>query len=264
LLTVNPNTESHALIPETYAVQKKKLYESVIEQMDKLLSSGRYAVGDKLQSIEELSRLFGTSRPTLREAFSVLASTGVLEISHGRGVFIKSLTVRPMTGDISAVGGTNLLHWLEFRRTVEIDAAGLAAKRRTADQVRELRHLITGIEDKLNAGEIAEDLDYKFHIVIAQATQNPIYASALRTNEHALQHHVFENLRQSLTVPARKLLIMQEHHQIFDAIKNGNARQARRAMETHLLNAERKLRLLAAAVLAQQRPQGGVRRAALK
>jgi GntR family transcriptional repressor for pyruvate dehydrogenase complex len=235
------------VIPESYAAQKKKLYETVIEQVDKLLSSGRYKLGDKLPSIDELSQMFKASKPTLREAFSVLASTGVLEISHGRGIFIKSLTVRtkrPVVADFADVTGSSLLHWLEFRRTVEVEAAALAAKRRTDAEVAHLERLIGAIEAKLNAGEIAEDLDYEFHVAIAQATHNPIYANALKTNAHALQHHIFEDVRQSLTVPARKLLIMEEHRKILESIRRGNAAQARRAMETHLLNAERKLRLL--------------------
>lgn len=231
----------------SYTAQKKKLYETVIEQVDRLLSSGDYAVGDKLPSIDELSRLFSTSKPTLREAFSVLASTGVLEISHGRGVFIKSLAIRTKqaaVADFSEVTGTNLLHWLEFRRTIETESAALAAERRTDADVARLEQLVDAIGAKLDAGENAEDKDYEFHVAIANATRNPIYANALKTQTHALQHRIFEDVRQSVTVPARKLLIMQEHRKILDSIKKQDAVRARRAMETHLLNAERKLRLL--------------------
>lgn len=232
---------------QNYAAQKKKLYETVIEQVDRLLSSGAYAVGDKLPSLDELSRMFSTSKPTLREAFSVLASTGVLEISHGRGVFIKSLAIRTKqsaVADFSQATGTSPLHWLEFRRTIETEAAALAAERRTDADVARLEQLVEAIGDKLDAGENAEDLDYQFHIAIADATRNPVYASALMTQAHAMQQRIFEDLRQSVTVPTRKLLIMQEHRKILDSIKKQNAAQARRAMETHLLNAERKLSLL--------------------
>lgn len=177
----------------------------------------------------------------------MLASTGVLEISHGRGVFIKSLTVRSRRQGIdnfTEVTGTNLLNWLEFRRTIEVDADALAAQRRTNSEILQLERLIDAIETKLNAGEIAEKLDYEFHVAIALATHNPIYANALRTNAHALQHHIFEDVRQSLTVPARKLLIMKEHRKIVESIRKEDAAKARHAMQTHLLNAERKLHLI--------------------
>lgn len=230
-----------------FVAQKKRLYEEVIEQFAKLLANGEYAVGDKLPSLPELSKIFEVGKPTLREALSVLVSTGVVEVQHGKGIYVKRLTLKPereIFGNFNEVGVEELRYWLEFRRTIEFEVAGLAAQRRTNEDLDKIDAIVWEIEKKLERGENTDSLDYEFHIAIALATHNPVFAEALKTNTHVLQHQYFERIRQSVVPTARKEMIISEHRRIYDAIKKGDALSARKMMEKHMDNAIRKLELI--------------------
>jgi GntR family transcriptional regulator, transcriptional repressor for pyruvate dehydrogenase complex len=232
-----------------FAVKKRKLFEEVIDQFQTLLESGEYQVGDKLPSLTNLAELFNVGKPTLREALSVLTSTGVLEINQGSGVFVRRLTLEPepeLLSSFEKVDSEQLLYWLEFRRAFEVEAAGLAALRRSEDDLRELEEIERQLEAELEQGKIASEWDYKFHYAIAKATKNPIFTEAISSNAHILQQQFFENIRQTIAIPSRRELIITEHQKLIEAIKNGKTREARQMMRKHIENAERKMKLLGA------------------
>lgn len=232
-----------------FAVQKKRLYEEVIEQFEKLLANGEYNVGDKLPSLPQLSEMFEVGKPTLREALSVLVSTGVIEIYHGKGIFIKRLHLKSeneifTSFNTQGVGLDELRHWSEFRRVIEGAAVELAAQRCSKEDLEKMEALLLAIEEKLKQGENIDQLDYDFHVAIAKAAHNPIFLEALKTNLHALQHKYFEKIRQSVVPTTREEIILSEHRKIYDAIKKGNALKARRIMEKHIDYGMRKLDLI--------------------
>jgi GntR family transcriptional repressor for pyruvate dehydrogenase complex len=230
-----------------FAVEKKKLYEGVIEQFTTLLQSGEYKVGDKLPSISDLSTIFEVGKPTLREALSVLTSAGVIEIHQGSGIFIKRLSMQPdpeVLAKFPVVDSKNLLHWLEFRLAIEVESAGLAAERRSTEDIEQLEDIEGRLEEEIKQGKIASELDYSFHYAIAMATYNPIFPEAIKSNAHFLQQQFFESLRQSVDVQSRRELILPEHNKIIEAIKKGKPSEARQAMHKHIKNAERKMKLV--------------------
>jgi len=79
------------------------------------IASGRYQPGDRLPSEPELAAQLGVSRPTLREAFRVLAEEGLLRREHGSGTYVRE---RPALA-------TNLDR--NFGVTTLIEAFGLTA-----------------------------------------------------------------------------------------------------------------------------------------
>ncbi|WP_191567277.1 FadR/GntR family transcriptional regulator [Metabacillus idriensis] len=230
-----------------FAVRKKKLFEEVIEQFETLLQSKEYKIGDKLPSLTELTAIFEVGKPTLREALSVLSSMGVLEIKQGSGIFLKRLSLHPeqeLLSKFNSVGGENLLYWLEFRRAIEVEAAGLAAERRSEEDIQELERIQKKLEEEINQGEIASELDYQFHFAITKAACNPIFTEAITANAHLLQQQFFEDIRQTVEIHSRRELIISEHRKIIESIKGKRVGEARQSMLKHINNAERKMKLI--------------------
>ena len=231
-----------------FIVQNKRLYEEIIDLFLKLLSESKYKVGDKLPSIPELAKIFGVGKPSLREALSVLASSGVVEIKQGKGIYVKRLSV----GNIQHSNITTcdnlehekILYWLELRRGIEIEAAGLAAKRRNNTDLQEIIKVHYLIEEELKMGENAARLDFEFHQLIGKATHNPMFTDALDTNSHILQQQLFENLRQTVDFHSRRELVIKEHKRLLESIENGDEKAARRFMAKHIDNALRKVRII--------------------
>lgn len=232
---------------EQFVIRKKKLYEEVIDQISKFIESKEFQAGQKLPSLQELSEMFQVGKPTLREALSVLAATGVLEIRHGSGIFLRRLSFEPentIKAKLGNLESEKLLYWVEFRRAIEVEAAGLAAERHTHEDIENLEEIHLRLENGIDQVEVSGDLDYKFHQGIALATKNPIFVQVSETNAQVLQSYFELSLRQSLALPARRELVILEHRQILDSIKKSQAREARQAMLLHINNVKRKIELL--------------------
>lgn len=227
-----------------YTIEKRKLYEEVKEQILKLIVKGNYTVGDRLPSLLELSEMFAIGKPTLREALSVLCSNGILEIRHGSGIYIKRLEEQNRQENplfLGEVDRNNLLSWLEFRKSIEVSTAGLAAQRRTEDDLLSIEEANRNMEQEIASGRIGAAWDYQFHERIALASHNSIYAQVIKTTEHILKHYFESNLRQTLAMPLRRNLVAVEHRDILDCISKGLIVEAQEAMLRHLVNVEKKV-----------------------
>ena len=228
-----------------FTIQKKKLYEEVLEQIVKLIASRDYRIGDRLPSVQELSEMFEVGKPTLREALSVLAASGILEIRHGSGIFVKRIGGEPeveMQAYLGRVESENLLFWLEFRRAIEIETAYLAAKRRDQDdlkRIEETQHLLT---HEISQGGVGADWDYHFHEQIARATHNPIFSQVITMTADILKKYFEMSLRQSMALPSRRGVVTHEHEEILEQIRLGNPEKAREAMLKHIENVEEKVK----------------------
>lgn len=77
-----------------------RLAESMAEHFKGMISKGDLKVGDKLPTEHQLCDYFSVSRSTLRESMQILRAHGYLDVSPGRGSFVKA--ARPVVPN----GGT--------------------------------------------------------------------------------------------------------------------------------------------------------------
>lgn len=72
-------------------ISNTKIYEQVADTLLESIKSGNYQVGDKIPSIQKLSKEYGVSVASVREALNALRTIGVLEIKQGYGTFVKQI-----------------------------------------------------------------------------------------------------------------------------------------------------------------------------
>ncbi|HHV65706.1 MAG TPA: FadR family transcriptional regulator [Peptococcaceae bacterium] len=214
-----------------------------------MIKNNDYKAGDRLPSLSELSEMFEVGKPTVREALSVLAATGVLEIRHGSGIFLREPITVPFHNvaaqlQVEKVEGENLIHWLEYRRAVESEAARLAAKRRNELDLQAIAEAKSGYEEDHLQGKTNSEWDYHFHQRIALATHNPVFSQAVTPSFEAFKNYFALSLKQSLAIPTRREMAAKEHQLIFEAIKKGDALAAQNAMIKHIDNTVKKVKLL--------------------
>ena len=120
----------------------RNLAAAVVESIGDRIRDGRLGPGAKLATETALMVEFGVSRTVIREALSKLQAAALVQTRHGIGTF-----VAPSGGD-SAVFRIraeqletlqDVVAMLELRIGVETEAAGLAAQRRTDDNLQALR-----------------------------------------------------------------------------------------------------------------------------
>jgi GntR family transcriptional repressor for pyruvate dehydrogenase complex len=204
---------------------RRSIVDDVRERLMTVICSGEVKVNDRLPPEVELARLFGVSRPVVREAIVSLNAVGVTASFNGRGTFVTSIKA----ANIFVLGGYASEHVNEIRRLLEIPAAQLAAMRRTDRHIEDMRDAL----DRLDAEERADRrnrIDAEFHVGIAAAAGNPLLeklAGDLRTS--------LED--ESLTVSSvsdRRAGARAEHRAILAAIECRDAQRAGDAMRAHL------------------------------
>jgi GntR family transcriptional repressor for pyruvate dehydrogenase complex len=235
-------------MPSSTVRRSRSLTTDVVQALGDQIRDGRLPSGSKLPREADLMTEFGVSRTVVREAMSRLQAAGMVDTRHGIGTFVLGL------GDASlfriAPEQLSTLHdviaVLELRIAVETEGAGLAARRRTDDNVAALRNALAAFDAAVQEGRDAIGPDFQFHLEVARATQNPRFAELMnalggsmipraRLEDEAAASSRFDYLRGVHT----------EHESIFDAIVRQDADAARAAMRTHLSNSrERRRRLL--------------------
>ncbi|MDT5104642.1 MAG: hypothetical protein QOI25_2155, partial [Mycobacterium sp.] len=106
-------------------------------------------------------------------------------------------------------------------RISSVAAAGLAALRRTDEQLERLRALLSGM-DVVNDPSEWVRLDGEFHLCIAQSSGNVVFVSVVDDIREALSEHS----KMLNTVPRRKEASGVEHRAIVEAIAEGSSERA--------------------------------------
>ena len=151
------------------SISNKKVYEQVIEQIQKNIMDGTFKKGDKLPSERELSEKMAVSRTSIREALRVLETMGVVESRQGEGNFICSNIEKSLLQPLSMMFKLNNGSWsdiFELRNILEIECARLCSLRATDLDCRELESIVHDMEKETfgeNRLNILVDLDKKFH-----------------------------------------------------------------------------------------------------
>ena len=66
-------------------IKPKKVSTQIVEQIRTSVLAGEFNPGEKLPPERELAEMFGVSRPSVREALNILASSGLVETYQGGG-----------------------------------------------------------------------------------------------------------------------------------------------------------------------------------
>jgi DNA-binding FadR family transcriptional regulator len=191
--------------------------------------NGKYQPGTQLPAGKDLSASFGVSITVIREALSRLKSDGLVASHQGKGVFVEDdAKARPFRLG-PADPENSLAHIFELRIAVEVQAATLAARRRTAGDLKEMARCLKEMKPSRNSFDRALSSDISFHLAIARATQNPLIVNFMEF----LQPHLYESIRRSRAnsakLPETEQLSYEDHRAIYEAIKASDPQQARLA-----------------------------------
>jgi DNA-binding FadR family transcriptional regulator len=210
-------------------------YEQIVAQVEQRIRDGRLARGAKLPTERELAETFGVSRSVVREAVKVLDAMGLVTSRQGSGLYVRNdpipTVTRAFTLSVSP-DAESVEHLFEFRQGLEMDAARLAAERRTDDHIAELEATVRMIADAVAPPDwtVFAEADVRFHRVIADASDNPYLRVAIATAREMQQDIV--------SLFAERLGSMQNalnHHQrVADAIQRRDAAAAAAAMGEHI------------------------------
>jgi len=211
-----------------------RLYERVMEQIMNLLKNKELKPGDQLPPERELAEKFSISRGSLREAFRVLESRGLIESKPGGGRFIRELkkdTIINAENIILGLEKSSILELLEAREMFEVKIAEVAAQRAIPEDIELIKKSLSNAkkEEKLDDKEMKRDTE--FHIAVARASHNFVFINILKLHLDLLR----ETRGKTWQISGRKKEQQQEHQNIFKAIKEHNSKKASETMLKHLI-----------------------------
>ncbi len=214
-------------------VKPQTVSDQVAEQLRTLVTTGDYSPGDRIPSERELAVRLGVGRPAVREALRELKAQGLL--ISGRGAQGTVVANRPGPSfanplmPLMGQGAERIIELMEVRSAVEIEAAGLAARRATMQDLHHLSVLVTRIGDMITP----ED-DVAFHAAIADATHNPLFERVIQEPVDLLHDHMAAIFDVFYKEPGGAVALHQQHDAIRQAIRSGDEAKARQAMRHHL------------------------------
>jgi DNA-binding FadR family transcriptional regulator len=220
-----------------------RLHRDVLRVLASDIVSGRRATGELLPREVDVSEQFGVSRGVARETIRAMEERGLVTVKHGKGatvnpaerwsVFDPDVFAAMLEGERAT---EVLTHYLECRRILEVEAAGLAAERADEEDLREAADALRRMEESASGppGRSTEErfhaADVAFHGALVEAAGNRALGglvdrlhAALLIARHALAQPRFRIERA-----------LPEHRRILEAVVAGDPAEARAAMRDHL------------------------------
>ncbi len=224
-------------------IRPKKVSTQIADQIRASILAGEFAPGDKLPPERELAEMFGVSRPSVREALNVLASSGLVMSYQGGGTVIQSLVETSAANPLSELirgQQDRALDVIEVRKCMESWTAWYAAERALPEDIRRMEEIIAAMKHNLDLKHPSEDLDANLHIMIARATHNIVWLHLMQSLLDAIQEFQQSVWRAAHLTNEDHQLLYEHHNTIIQAIKTKNPQAARDAMVHHLTFAERR------------------------
>jgi GntR family transcriptional repressor for pyruvate dehydrogenase complex len=211
-------------------VQRPRLYEQVVTQIEAWITENGLAVGDRLPPERELATRLGVSRATVSQALVAMEVVGMVSVRHGDGVVLVEPAGSAKVVNALRRHAQQLPEIIEAREALETKLAALAAGRRTESDLAAMDEALAFMERDITSGGRGVEGDERFHAAVTAAGHSPLLAKLMAEISDLIR----ETRLSSLSQPDRPVNSLQGHRKIADAIRAGDAEAAVRAMQEHV------------------------------
>ncbi|MBS9462228.1 FadR family transcriptional regulator [Flagellimonas sp. 389] len=213
--------------------EKHDVQQKIIAKLRDLIEYKNLEPGDKLPSERMLSEKFEVSRSNVREAIQKLEFFGILNSKPQSGTFIADIGRVAMSGmldDILRLEDPDFKSLVETRILLELKTVKLASLRRTEEDLVKMRDALDAYNNKVLNKQDAVEEDLLFHLAIANASKN----STMNTFMLIITPEIITNFEKYHVCDSNQSFLgIQEHEDIYEAIKKQDPKMAREKMKVH-------------------------------
>lgn len=175
------------------------LIDATVAQLRERITSGDWPVGSRIPPEPALVELLGVGRNTVREAVQSLVHAGLVERRQGSGTYVLSASELAVSMS-RQIADARQRDVIEVRRSLEVEAARLAARRRTTADVEAITSLRDQRADAYRSGALDRMVaaDLALHRAIARAARNPVLISMYENLIDAITDNIRFNFAQIL------------------------------------------------------------------
>lgn len=217
---------------ELAGLRRGSLCDEVIERLRTQITTGAWPVGERIPPESELIERLQVGRGTLREAVRALAHAGLLEVRQGDGTYVRARS--ELAGALRRqIGHSSDTHVQEVRRALEVEAARMAAVRRTDE---DLEACAAALADRDVIAARARELgrfdeswarpwvaaDVRFHQAVVAAAHNPMLLEMYLEVTDALSSVLLGLVAE----PDHDIYLARGHQILLDALRERDAELA--------------------------------------
>jgi GntR family transcriptional regulator, transcriptional repressor for pyruvate dehydrogenase complex len=220
---------------------KPKLADQIYDRMRRMVEGGEWSTGTRIPPEMELARLYGVSRPIVREALVRLRADGVFGSRQGAGTFVVAESGVGAGGYRPVESVADLIKVFEFRLAVECDIAAMAALRCSSGDIDALRAANAAIKGRSTEDGFGE-ADFQFHLSLARCAKNEMCEATLQMlkPQITLGMRLIGAFAQQADT-TRSVSVLNEHDEIIETVLKREPAAAYRAMHQHILNSRRRI-----------------------
>ena len=205
----------------------------LVEQLNEMISEGRFPENSRLPPERELSRNLQVTRVSLRKALALLEADGKIWRHVGRGTFVGQPPVEESLQLSFFTKITNPMEVMEMRLVVEPRLAGFAAMRATPAMIAKLYRCVEKSRPPQDT-QSYELWDATLHRTIAEAAKNNLLLSVLNIVNAMRQDRLWGQLKELAVTPDKMQIYTNQHLLCIEAIESRNATAAEQLMIEHL------------------------------
>lgn len=217
-------------------IRPKKISDHVFKQIQDLIYRGQLKPGEKLPPERELAETLNVSRNSVREAINKLVVRKLIENRQGLGTFVRLPKPDQSDNPLRTVFGDDISiqELLEFRLGLECNAAVLAARKATSEDVVYLDGIMEEMTRLVDLNNMGHEADVRFHMGIAYATKNRVQIHMMKNFYDLLYFGIQRSHVHLYEDKANLDTIIDQHSMILSAIRNHDTQLANDVMRDHI------------------------------
>jgi DNA-binding FadR family transcriptional regulator len=235
-------------VSDTPAARRPSRTDEVQQLIKQLILERGLAAGEPMPTELELLEQINVSRNSLREALKALQAVGIVEIRHGFGMYVGTMSLVSLVDELTfhgrmslQAGHNDLRHLVQIREVLEYGLIQQVIRERGAERAHPANGLLTEVmaqmEAEAGAGGVSSETDKRFHELLYEPLGNPLVIQLLAAFwdvYHALQ----EDLDEADETPGE---IAARHRRVYDAVQAGDVEESVAALTEHFSGIRRRL-----------------------
>ena len=215
-------------------INTQKVHNQVYDQLKRLLLQRTWKAGEKIPSENQLTKIFGVSRISVRSAIKSLIAQGFLEARQGEGTFVVDASIEQNLNLLIPMmnySKESLVEVLQFRRIVEVGMIPVVLEHITTEHLKMLLENVEALEqiDESRIDDVLE-LDFGFHRLLCSIAQNSL---VLKVNE--ILTELYRNSMASVIERIGSIYGRIYHRRIYETLVIRDLEAAKATMEEHLI-----------------------------
>jgi GntR family transcriptional regulator, transcriptional repressor for pyruvate dehydrogenase complex len=234
-------SENHEALPLFEPLQKKRYSDQIAHLIRQRILTQSLENGAKLPAERQLAVELGVSRSVVREALCMLDASGYVTVKKGPrgGIFVSQVYHKPISDSLKNLtvhGQITVDHLFGVRLQIEPFMAMEAARHATNTDIKRLDDLMAEASECLDDAAALKQKNILFHILLGEASGNPVSAMLMRSIAEILNEVAYKFLDLSC-----ERVFLKTHGKILKLVSDRKAREAMKLVKKDILDVRKSL-----------------------